>query len=110
MIWESIITLWPGLLLSALFGFFKAVANSMEHHPDVWPHTPFWNVFHPENDKVKRIFSYPVDGYHIAGSGMWVCLGLSQVAQSSLEWYWHLPITMGFGVLAFNIFYNKVFE
>jgi hypothetical protein len=106
----EIVSILPGLLLSALFGFFKAVANSMEHHPDVWPYTPFWNTRHPKNDSVFRIFKYPVDGYHIAGSGMWACLGLSNVFQSQFVWYWHLGITVGFGVLIFNVFYNKVFK
>jgi hypothetical protein len=101
-------TLVPSLVLATFFGFFKAVANSMEHHPEVWPFTPFWNTRHPDNDKVKRIFRYPLDGYHLAGSGMWLCVGLT--FPSAFEWYWEAPIVIGWGVIVFNIFYNKVFK
>ena len=42
-------------LLVALAAFFNAVMDSMEHHSEYWPNTPFWNTRHPENDKVKHL-------------------------------------------------------
>ena len=92
-------------LLVALAAFFNAVMDSMEHHSDVWPNTPFWNTRHPENDKVKRIFSYPLDGWHLAKLGMLVSLFvlITQV-------WWQGLILWGIWILVFNFFYNIVFK
>lgn len=98
-----------GVIPVIFAAFFKAVSDSMEHHPDVWPFTPFWNTRHPGNDKVKRIFNYPLDGWHLSNTLMIASFlwGIS-ISQSGNVW--------GFLVLGiiynicFNLFYNKVFR
>lgn len=95
-----------------LAAFFKAVVNTLDHHFDSsvfrkW-NTPFWNPLHPDNDKVKMIFRYPLDGWHITNSLMIVCFIGAGLFNTWLVWYWEL-ILMGLtfnGV--FNLFYNKI--
>ena len=99
--------------LTILFAIFKAVADTLAHHFDTSVfrrrNTAFWNPLHRDNDYVKRVFSYPLDAWHISNSLMIICFALATVFNDlKYEWYWQVS---GIGVvfmLTFGIFYNKI--
>ena len=99
------------ILLAAIF---KAIADTLDHHFYTsiflrWKDKPFWNPLHERNDAVKRIFSYPIDAWHLANSGMIVCF-IVAVSVSNLNYYWLIQVVGG-GILfnlVFNLFYNKI--
>ncbi len=95
------------LIFVVLAGFFTAVMDTLAHHFDTSVfkkrNTAFWNPLHPDNDKVSRIFSYPLDAWHLAKSAMIICFLLA----GGFAWYWSLGLGFSF-VIVFNWFYNKV--
>jgi hypothetical protein len=102
--------LMDGVIPVIFAAFFKAVCDSMEHHPDVWPFTAFWNTRHPGNDKVKRIFSYPLDGWHLSNSLMIVSFISIVFVKSWQVPVWQFLVYGCLFVVVFNLFYNKVFR
>jgi hypothetical protein len=90
--------------------FFKAVCDSMEHHPDVWPFTAFWNTRHPGNDKVKRVFNYPLDAWHLSNTLMIVSfISIAVCSSQNANWLLFLILGVVYNIV-FNLFYNKVFR
>lgn len=104
------------LILAFLFAFFKAVADTLQHHfySSVfrkWEAKPFWNPLHKRNDAVPRVFNYPIDAWHIAGTCMQMCF-VAAVIWNDLHWvwYWQLAAIGGVLIIVFNSFYNWVFR
>lgn len=107
---QDIIALWPAAACVTVAAICKAAADSMAHYPHRWPNTKFWNVLHPGNDKVKRIFNYPVDGWHLANSGMITAFLLAGCWPAPILWYWQIGALGGWFVIAFNFFCNRIFK
>jgi hypothetical protein len=98
-----------GVIPVIFAAFFKAVCDSMEHHPDVWPFTAFWNTRHPGNDKVKRVFNYPLDAWHLSNTLMISSFLWGIVISQNGNWWGFLIMGVVYNIV-FNLFYNKVFR
>jgi hypothetical protein len=100
---------FPLILLAAIL---KAVSDTVlfRYDTSVFKHlTPkFWNPI--ESYKyVGRVFSYPVDAWHLANSGMIVCFIIAAVFNDiSLKWYYQIPALGICFNLIFNLFFNKI--
>lgn len=112
MIIQFIISLAPGLSCILSAAFFKAVMDTLAHHFTTsifckWD-TPFWNPLHPYNGAVKKVFRYPIDAWHIAGSGMIISFLLAAAFNTkSIRPEWYLLIMGIWHNVVFNLFYNK---
>ena len=70
----------------------------------------FWKI-NEVNRKVHYIAKFPVDAWHIANSlGAMALLLIPYVRKPYLEWYFEYPIAITWGIICFNIFYNKIFR
>lgn len=99
--------------LIILAAIFKAVADTLAHHFDTSvfrkKNTAFWNPLHRDNDYVKRIFSYPLDAWHISNSLMLACFTLAIVVNNlKYDWYCQLIGLNVVFVLVFNFCYIKI--
>jgi hypothetical protein len=105
---------WLTILLIALAGMFKAVADTLADHFDTsifrkkdrrfWDKSVSWQ-FAP----TIKFTKYHVDAWHIAGSLMIVCFLLAMEFHVR-HFYWWAEV-IGAGVLfnlSFNLFYNKI--
>jgi hypothetical protein len=68
----------------------------------------FWWLFYSER-KVKVIFGYPIDAYHICGSCMWVLIGLMAYGHAA-HFYDFVIIEAAGCFISFNLFYNIFFR
>lgn len=99
-------------ILIALAAIFKAVADTCADHystsifrhkdPNFWNKSVSWKYS-------KRVFAYPIDGWHIANSLMiFSFLGLNNFKGYFSQWYWNFLIGGVLFVIVFNLFYNKI--
>lgn len=103
---------WTAEILLAIAAIFKAVADTVDHHFDTSVfrrlNADFWDRDF-SSDRAKRIFNYKLDAWHLAQSGMIVCM-IAAVAlhQEKLEWWLEVLIGGAGWNLIFNTFYNKI--
>lgn len=101
-------------LFIALAGIFKAVADVLNHkyHDSIFRNlnVKFWMKDESWKHAKKIPFTnYPVDGWHLANSGMITCFCLACALHAkSIDWYWEVLIAGGVFNLSFNLFYNKI--
>ena len=108
--WRTIRPLIFALLLAAAAGFFDAVRDTLDHHFDTSVfkgllNAPFWNPLHPENDNVTRIFSYPVDAWHLCKSAMLCCAFAVYFFRGPWWGYFLIGVTY---IGSFNLFYDII--
>lgn len=59
----------------------------------------------------KKIFSYKMDGWHIAKSLMIICILMCWVNYKEFyNWWVDVIMAGGLWIVTFNIFYNKLFK
>jgi hypothetical protein len=100
------------LLLILLAAIFKAVADTVMWHYDtsVFKRMPFqfWNP--RESYKYAKhipLTTYPVDGWHLANSGMIICFICAAIFHHSvLKWYFEIII----GGVAFNVVFGIFYD
>jgi hypothetical protein len=106
--------IWLSLTLLLLAAFFKAVADTLQHHygSSVFSklNKNWWNpVYSWQYVKFLPLTKYRADGWHLANSGMIICfIAVGVVHQPVLAWYWELLIGGAYFNLVFNLFYNKL--
>jgi len=104
------------ILFLFLAGIFDAVSDSVENehiHDTIFSVLPF--KFWSKRDswkEVKRVFSYPMDAWHISKSLWIICIALAISLYSSLTDLWYIDfIIFGFTWNAsFNLFYTHIFQ
>lgn len=105
-------------LLIVLAGMCKAAADLMRNRFDVsiWWRKP--SFYDPRiSYKRRRIFNYPVDGWHLANSGMISCfcgaIALVPLVPAFAPLWLNIPglfaATGTLFTLSFNLFYNRIF-
>jgi hypothetical protein len=109
---EIFISALPHIVCALLAGFFCAVMDTLAHHWDssvfMDKDTPFWNPLHKDNDKVKRIFGWPMDAWHIAKSLFLFCAFSVSFFDSMLNPYLQFGLIGVTFIASFNLFYNKI--
>lgn len=102
------------IILFLLAAFFKAVADTLQHHygSSVFKNLnyKFWNPVHSWHYvKFLPLTKYRADGWHLANSGMIICFVLVAVLhQPVLAWYFEIPIAGLWFNIVFNLLYNKI--
>lgn len=94
------------LLSIALAAIFKAIADTIKHHPDtsIFAGKKFW-LF---EGKMLPLTKYKVDGWHIANSLMiasFLTLIFINIKYNHILSYIILGVEF---ILIFNLFYNKI--
>lgn len=102
--------LW--LIVAAIF---KAVADTLQHHfsssvfkssnPNFWNPNESWKY-------ARRVFSYPVDAWHLSNSFMIVAFILAAISHHQVIMTWWVECLLDgiVFILVFNFFYNRVFR
>ncbi len=101
-------------ILILIAAICKAFADTLDQHFDTSIFRNWSRKYFDPNITIKtapKIFSFPLDGWHIANSGMIVCFICAVVFNDAvLKWYFQIP-TWGFVFnISFSIFYNKIFR
>jgi len=97
-----------------LAGFFKAVADTLQHHFDTSifkrKYKKFWDpAISWQFARYLKFTRYKVDAWHLSNSGMVIAFCLAIVCHHAvLHWFFELLLAGLFFNVTFNIFYNKV--
>ena len=109
--------IFPALLLIAA-ALFKAAADIMRNTYSTslftrFDNPQFWDA--RKSFSNKRIFNFPVDGWHLANSAMIICFVAGGLLyepvvplKGVLRWLGDLTVYAIVYNLAFNLFYNRV--
>jgi len=94
------------ILLIVLAAIFKAVADTIQHHPDtsIFKNKKFW----VGEGKFLPLTKYKFDGWHLSSSAMiasFIGLIFTKIPYNLYISYIVLGIIF---ILIFNIFYNKI--
>lgn len=104
--------IWIAEILITVAAILKAVADTVDHHFDTSIfrrlEARFWDR-DISQDKARRIFNYKVDAWHLALSGMIICM-ISAISlhEPKLVWWMEVLIGGAWWNLVFNTFYNKI--
>lgn len=97
-----------------LAGFFKAVADTLQHHFDSsifkTGERKFWDpIISWKYAGYLKFTRYRLDGWHLANSGMIIAFCVAVVCyQSTWSWYIELLAAGLLFNLSFNLFYNRI--
>jgi hypothetical protein len=95
-------------LLTSFSGFFKAVADTIQHHYDrsIFYGNDFFNPL--VQGAIVPFTKYPFDAWHISNSGMIGCFILAACLGRKNEFILKFLITSILFILTFNLFYNQI--
>ncbi|RYZ63035.1 MAG: hypothetical protein EOO14_00360 [Chitinophagaceae bacterium] len=110
------------IFLFALAGFFKSVADTLQHHFGVSVFknldARWWNpAISWEYTGFLPLTKYRADAWHLANSGMITCFAIGAACMKPVA-LWGLHVTGGYLVIlyglgfigTFNLFYNKILK
>jgi hypothetical protein len=100
------------LIFVVLGAFFKAVADTLDHHFSISVfknlNPKFWDL---DVSEPKKIFNYPLDAWHIVKSLELGCLlAVPLVYKPEFVWYVDYAIGGAAFIAVFNLFYNKILK
>jgi hypothetical protein len=97
-----------------LAAVFKSVADTSAHHYDTsilkrwsrnfWDNSDYWHT-HPERIPPKRVFGYPLDGWHLSNSLM-----ILSFCVAAFGWTLEMVISGVFFNVVFVAFYDKIWR
>jgi hypothetical protein len=98
-----------------IFAICKALSDTLAWHYEWFIQKfpkltgDFWKI-NVVSKKVKTIFKYPIDAWHISGSIMIAAFIFGAVFYKKyFAWFIEIPIGTVIFIIVFNTFYNRVF-
>lgn len=100
------------IVLAAFFNAFMDIVENEHFYASIFSH---WNpkfFYKRESWKyAKKVFSYPIDGWHIAKSLMIICFAFAIITMDLNHQWWVKLLTIGaLWNGSFWLFYHKLFK